>query len=282
MRMTINYFFSVIISVLLLCSCVNLKHVGEFSETSIEGIEQFETLSPEFSKICLQDCQQENIRKLDIHDTDCDCAQNQKADSITQIIYNATRGYFYGLSDLSQNELTHYKTDDFTKALSTGEFGPIKLKETDVKAYSDISTLLLRAFTDGFRRKKIKEYVAQAHGPLLKLLHFLELNLAGNLNGKLEVQKSGLKNLYFDFVKDKKLSDYERTKFAEDYFQRISEITAQQKEMDTYVQVLREIAEGHTTLYTNASNMNDASVRKELEVYGRQMSNTVSSLRKTN
>ncbi len=282
MRMTLKNFFSVIISVLLLGSCVNLKHVGEFSETSIEGIEQFETVSPGFSKICLQDCRQENIRKLDIHDTDCDCAQNQKADSITQDIYNATRGYFYGLTDLSKNELTHYKTDDFTKALATGDFGPIKLNETDVKAYSDISTLLLRSFTDGFRRKKIKEYVAQAHGPLLKLLHFLELNLAGNLNGKLEVQKSGLKNFYFDFVKDKKLSDYERTKFAEDYFQRISEITAQQKELDTYIQVLREIAEGHTTLYNNASNMTDAVVRQELQVYGRQMTKTVSSLRKMN
>ncbi|HZJ21292.1 MAG TPA: hypothetical protein VFD35_13205 [Pricia sp.] len=264
----------------LLGSCVNLKHVGKFSETSIEGIEKYETISPAFSKVCLQDCQQKQVRKLEIHNTDCDCAQNQKADSITQVIYNATRSYFYGLSDLSQNELTNYKTDDFTQALATGDFGPIKLNETDVKAYSDISTLLLRAFTDGFRRKKIKEYVAQAHGPLLKLLHFLELNLAGNLKGKLEVQKSSLKNFYFDFIKDKKLSDYERTKFTEDYFQRITEIDAQQKELETYTEILREIADGHTILYNNVSNMSAEEVRKELAGYGRQMNNTFSSLRR--
>lgn len=265
---------------LTLGSCVNLKHISEFSETSIEGIEHYEALSPSFSEVCLQDGRQESIRKFDIHRTDYDCVQNQKADSITRVIYNATRSYFYGLSDLSQNELTNYRTDDLTKALATGDFGPVKLNETDVKAYSDISTLLLRAFTDSYRRKKIKEYVAQAHGPLLKLLRFLELNLEGNLNGKLDVQKSSLKNFYFDLVKDKKLSEYERTKFAEDYFSRISEISAQQNELKTFAELLREISESHLTLYNNVSNMTDKQVRKELAGYGRQMGNTINSLQR--
>ncbi len=278
MLMTLKVQILGFVTILLCTSCVNLKHIGEFSVTSIEGIEQFETISPGYLKICRQDCQQKNIRKLDIHNTDCDCEENEKADSITRAIYNTTKDYFYGLSDLSKNELTNYKTNDLTQALATGDFGPIKLNETDVKAYSDISTLLLRAFTDSFRRKKIKEYVAQAHGPLLKLLHFLELNLTGNLNGKLEVQKSGLKNFYFDFLKDKKLSDYERTKFAEDYFQRISEIAIQQKELDTYAQILRDIAQGHTILYNNVSHMTDEEVRIELAGYGRQMGNTILSL----
>lgn len=261
-------------------SCVNLKHISEFSEYSIEGIEQFETLAPSFSEVCQQDGRQESIRKFDIHRADYDCGQNQKADSITEVINNATKNYFYGLLDLSQNDLTNYRTDGFTEALATGDFGPIKLNETDVKAYSDISNLLLRAFTDGFRRKKIKEYVAQAHGPLLKLLHFLELNLVGNLSGKLEVQKSSLKNFYFDFVKDKKLSDYERTKFAEDYFRRLLEITAQQKELEIFAEILQEIAEGHTNLYNNVSNMTDAEVRTALAGHGRQVSNTITSLRR--
>ncbi|MGB6153910.1 MAG: hypothetical protein WBG48_18140, partial [Pricia sp.] len=180
---TKNFTLPFIAVSLILGGCVNLKHVGEFSETTIDGIGQYESLSPSFSQVCLQDGRQESIRTFDIHSTDYDCVQNKKADSITQVIYKATRSYFYGLSDLSQNELTKYRTDDLTQALATGDFGPVKLNETDVKAYSDISTLLLRTFTDGFRRKKIKEYVTQAHGPLLKLLQFLEDNLEGNLSG---------------------------------------------------------------------------------------------------
>lgn len=264
---------------ILLGSCINLKHVGKYSETAIEGIERYPSISATFTKVCLQDCQQKHIGNLEIHNTDCNCAQDQKADSITQVIYNVSKDYFYGLSNLSKNELTNYKTDDFNKAIATGDFGTIKLNETDIMAYSEVSTLLLRAFTDGFRRKKIKEYVAQAQGPLLKLLHFLELNLTGNLRGKLEVQKSSLKNFYFDFLRDKKLSDYERIKFAADYFQRITEIDAQQNELETYTQILREIADGHTLLYNNVSKMGDEEVRKELARYVRQMKNTTSSLR---
>lgn len=265
---------------LILGSCVNLRHIGEFSETAIDGIGQYETLATSFSEVCLQDGRQESIRTFDIHSTDYDCVQNQKADSITQVIYKATRSYFYGLSDLSQNELTKYRTDDLTQTLATGDFGPVKLNETDVKAYSDISKLLLRAFTDGFRRKKIKEYVTQAHGPLLKLLQFLEDNLEGNLSGKLNVRKSSLKNFYFDFIKDKKLSDYERTKFAEDYFDRITEITAKQKELEAFSEILKDIKKGHTTLYNHVGHMTDEEVRAALASYGRQMSRTTASMLK--
>lgn len=274
---TKTVFFIFLIPVLL-ASCVNLRYIGEFSETSTEGIQQFDTLSPSFFEVCLQDCRQENIHKFDIHNTDCDCTMNEKADSITLLIYNTTREYFDGLSDLGNNELTAYRTDDFSQALTTGNFEPIKLNENDVKAYSDISTLLLRTFTDSFRRKKIKKYIIQAHEPLLTLLHFLELNLAGNLRGKLEVQKSGLKNFYFDFIKDKRLSDYERTKFAEDYFRRISEITAQQQSLETYALILQEIAKGHEILYDNVEQLSDKEVRIRLAGLGTQMKNTIFSL----
>lgn len=262
--------------VFLMGSCVNLRHVGKFSETSLEGVEQYEAIVPRFSKICSEDCQHEYIRKFEIHRTDCDCDQDRKADSITGVIHDAAMAYFQGLSNLAQNELTAYSTDGLTQALSAGNFGPVKLNETDVKAYSKISTLLLRAFTDGFRRQKVKEYVAEAHGPLLKLINFLELNLSGNLMGKLEVQKSGLKNFYFDFIRDENLSDYERTKFAEDYFQRIADIQAQQDELQNYSEVLREISEGHTTLYNNVGNMTDDEVQKDLAGHSWRLKNTIS------
>ena len=265
------YFVSLLILALVASSCVNLRHIAEFSEASKEGIAEYEGLTPSFSKVCYQDCQQEQVRKLDIRDADCPCAENRKADSITGVIYSAVHDYFQGLSDLSQNELTAYRTDGLTKALTAGDFGPLKLQEADVKAYSDLSTLLLRAFTDGFRRQKIKEYVIEAHGPLVKLLKLLELNLDGNLDGKLEVQKIALKNYYLDFVMDKKLSDYERTKFAENYYDRVSEIESQQDEIDALVTVLQEIADGHKTLYDNANKMSDDKLRQELAQYGAQL-----------
>lgn len=265
---------------LVVCSCVNLRHVEEFSKTSIEAIEKYESLPQNFTKICIEDCIQKNIGNFKIHQTACECHQNERADSITQVIYTVTRDYFYGLVDLADNKLTNYQTANLTSTLATGDFGPVKLNEADVNAYSKVSTLLLRAFTDGYRRKKMKDYITQSHEPLEVLLHFLELNLSGNLNGKLEVQKSSIKDFYFDHVSNKKLSSYERTKFAEDYFRRIAEIDDKQKELKSYSLVLSEIAAGHDTLYANINNLKDEKVKGKLTRLSRRLKRSISSLYK--
>ena len=268
--------FCLLLSLILTMSaCVNLKHVGEFSKTSIEGIEKYETLPQSFTQICTEDCEQKNIRNFKIHKTACDCDQNEKADSITRVIYETTRDYFYGLVDITDNKLTSYQTADLNTVLATGNFGPIKLNEADVNAYSKVSTLLLRALTEGYRRKKIQEYINEGHGPLKVLLSFLEMNLNGNLNGKLEVQKSSIKDFYFDFILDKKLSSYERTKFTEDYFRRISKIEAKQKELITFSEILQEIVDGHETLYAYSNNLEDNEVKGKLARLGHRLKNTI-------
>lgn len=123
---------------------------------------------------------------------------------------------------------------------------------------------MLRAFSDGYRRNRIKQYIKEANAPLQVLVHFLRLNLNGNLNGKLEVQKGKLKNQYFDFVQDKSLSTYERTKFAEDYFERISRIEENQSQLALFDEILGEIADGHETLYSNLDRLNDNEVKGKL------------------
>lgn len=245
-------------------SCINLKHIAEFSESSLESIEHYEKLPSNFYQRCSADCEQKSIRQLTIHDIQCNCAQDKRADSITTAIYKSIHDYLSILKDMSANKLTHYQTQDFSDALSTGEFGPIKLNEDDIKAYSKISTVVMRAFTDGYRRNKIKKYVSEAHDPLTELLDFIDLNLTGNLNGKLEVQKSLLKNFYFDYVSDEKLSVYERTKFAEDYFSGLTEIEIRQEELKTFSETLTTIAKGHQMLYKNINNLTDEEVKTKL------------------
>ena len=76
------------------------------------------------------------------------------------------------------------------------------------------------------------------------------------------------------------MSQYERTQFAENYFARILEIEAQQEELETFANLLIEISEGHTVLYNNVGKMTDTEVQKELNGYGRQMSEIITSLYK--
>ncbi len=267
----VKYVFLFLSSALLFSSCVNLKHVTEFSKSAVESVETFETLSSSFSQTCLEDCQSKNIAALNIHQTDCDCSQNEEADRVTALIYHGLQGYFYALTNISDNQLTNYQTDGLTNSITSGNFGSIQVNEADVKSYSNIITLVGRAFTDGYRRNKIKTYISNANQPVQDLLHFLDLNLAGNLKNKLEVQKSSLKNYYFDLVRDKKLSTYERTKFAEDYFSRIQEIERQQNELAAYSKILNSIAEGHASLNSEVEKLSDTELKVALAKYGSQL-----------
>ncbi|MDO1499421.1 hypothetical protein Q2T40_04175 [Winogradskyella maritima] len=111
---------------------------------------------------------------------------------------------------------------------------PIKLNSEDVASYSKLTSLILRAYSGIRSRKKINSYVTEGHEPFQHLLYFLEFNLSQNLNGKLEVQKKSIQNFYFDFVHDTHLSSYERTKFAEDYFEKKATIERHQNELEAF------------------------------------------------
>lgn len=274
----VKYVFLVICCTLLFSNCVNLNHVTRFSTAAIESVESFETLSPSFYKTCLADCQHKHIVTLNIHQTDCDCSQNQEADRITELMYQSLQAYFYALTSISDNQLTNYQTAGLTNAVTSGNFGSIQVNEAEAKSYSNIITLVGRAFTDGYRRNKIKTYISNANQPVQDLLHFLDLNLAGNLKGKLEVQKSSIKNFYFDLVRDTQLSTYERTKFAEDYFSRIQEIERQQRELEEYSKILNSIAEGHTKLYAAVEQLHNDELKVALAKYGSQLKMLSTSL----
>ncbi|WP_209404472.1 hypothetical protein [Pseudozobellia sp. WGM2] len=257
-------FLGIVLLSWVVYGCVDLKHVSEFSETSIEAISSYELLPNTFEQVCIQDCEQKHIRDYNVYKTACDCALNKKADSITGLMYTASLEYLTGLLEISNSDLTRYQTDNLTSTLSTGDFGPLQLKEEDVKAYSKVSKLILKVFTDGYRRKKLKEYITEGYEPLQVILHFLKRNINANLSGKLNVQKSSIQAFYFDFVRDKSLSDYERTKFAEDYFNRISEIEMNQKELQLFSEVIDDIAQGHKDLYSNLENLQDEKIKGKL------------------
>ncbi len=259
----------------LLSSCVNLQHVSDFSQTAALGIGQYETLPHSFTQNCLDDCRLNNLKKLDIHHTDCDCSTDQKADSITKVIYTALNEYFHSLSNIANNKLTRYHTEGLSNTLSSNNIGPIILNPEDVDAYSKLSTIILRAFSDGYRRKEIKKYVVQADESIQILLKYLDLNISGNLKGKLEVQKAMVKNYYFDLVNSKKLSVYERTKFAEDYFKTIKNIENKQAALDDYSNILKGIILSHASLKENIDKLSNAEIKNLLSNYDSQIQKTI-------
>jgi hypothetical protein len=263
-----------------LSSCVNLKHVNDFSSSSLKSIKKFEEINYTFKQNCLDNCQDKKINDLSLSAKDCDCKLNEKADSVTLLIYNSVQGYLDGLTNLSNNDLTSYKMDALTKALTEGDFGSIKIEKEQVEAYSKISKILLKAFTDEYRKKKIKEYVKDANQPIKVLITFLDFNLSANLVGKLNVQKQRIESYYFDLTKDPTLSTIEKRKAVEEYYIQLGKIEAKQKELVTYSKALKKITEGHQKLVDNIETLSKDEIKELLTQYSSDIQDIISEFNK--
>ncbi len=260
--------------------CINLKYVNDFSSSSLKSLKKFEEIKYSFKQNCLDNCLDDKIKNLNLNTEDCHCAIDEKADSATLLIYSSLRGYIEGLSSLSNHGLTSYKTNALTNALTEGNFGSIAIQKEQVKAYANISEILLKAFSDQYRKRKIKEYVKDANESFNVLISFLEFNLSANLVGKLNVQKQRIKSYYYDLTKDPSLSKLEKIKAAEEYYYHLSKIEVKQNELITYSKVIKKIADGHQKLTENIEKLNKAAIKEMLTQYASDIEDIISVFNK--
>lgn len=264
MKKHLRQFGFAFLTLITVSSCANLNHVNEFSSTSLESVKSFEDLNYSFEQNCTDKCISENINQLKINSAECDCKLDKVADSITLKIYGSISGYFDGLTKLSNNDLTTYKTEDLETALTEGDFGSITIEASHVESYSKVSEILIRAFTDTYRKSKIKEYVKDANEPIKQLIAFLDFNISANLNGKLEVKKDRIKLEYFDLINDNSLSEIEKRTFLSQYYSEKNEIENQQQKIKTYSNSLIKISNGHQTLYDNIDELSAIEIKEAL------------------
>lgn len=267
-------------SFVFLNSCVSLKEVHEFSDSSLSGVKNYENLTLDFETVCSEHCRIDKLQELDLDFEDCDCSESSDADSVTLILYNTVKNYFDGLSKLSDNELTSYKTDELTTALTENDFGDIKIDKSQVESYSKISKILLKAFTDEYRKKKIAIYVQDAQDPLMILLDALNTNLSKNLVGKVKTFKGKLKSYYFDIKNDNSISDIDKRNSLKEYSQQLQTIELWEKEIKSYSKAINKIKEGHTDLAKNIKNIKEDEVRALLSQYATDIESIKSEINK--
>lgn len=264
-----------------LSSCVNLKSVNDFSSSSSKGIKKFEDINYSFKQHCIDRCQFEAIRKFEIkRETECDCDDYKKADSVTLVIYNSIKGYFDGLTNLSNNDLTDYNFDALKKSLNEGKFGDIEIEKTQVDAYSAISNILLKATTDIYRKNKIKEYVEEANAPIQILLTKFQFILQKNLQDELNFKKEKLYAYYQEMKLNNTLTEYEKGKATIDYYQQLSEINAKQQQINAFTKSLKSISEGHQKLYDNRNKMSAKELKEMMTGYSSNIQDIISEFNK--
>ena len=271
---------TIILFMLLFGGCASLKTVNDFASSSLNSVTKFEEIDYSFRNNCINNCQNKKLKDLNISLADCDCTADNKADSVTMIIYQAIRGYFEGLTNLSNDELTNYKFDAISQSLSDNNFGKFKVDQKEAEAYSNISSVLLKAFTDGYRSSKLKEYIRQANEPIKILINKLHFILAENLTGKIDNQMDNARFTCSDLIKDTLLSTYAKRLAIKEYFTSIEKMQPIKEGISTYSKGLKKIEEGHQKLYDNLDNLNTDELKNQLTEYGSEIKDILSEFNK--
>jgi hypothetical protein len=262
-------------------SCIAIKSVNNFSETSLNGIKKFGDINYSFQQHCNDRCLSELIKeKLIMRETDCECDIYRKADNITRQIYYSIETYLSGLATLSGSKLTDYDFKPLEAALSEGAIGEIKIEKEHAEAYSRISEILTEAATDIYRRNKIKRYVEEANEPLRILLEKFHFIIQKNLPGELNYRKEELFGYYQDLMTDNSVGEYEKNRAALDYYQQLSEINIKQRQMDTFARSLERISEGHQKLYDNRNRLTAKDLKILLTGYAKEIRSLISEFNK--
>jgi len=253
-------FFNVLISVLLL-GCANLKEVNDFAAASVKGAQGFETLSYSFRQNCLALCEAVDMDSLKLNPVACNCDLASKADSVDYLMYKTLAAYLDGLQRLSADELTTYHTDSLTDQLSA-----LHVPAAQSDAYAKIGGILSKAVTDGYRRKKIKQYIQQANGPLKVLIYYLKLNISQNLMQVLKARELGVKSEYFGLLR-KTGSPWEKRQIIQAYYTEKNALDSIAAELTAYGNLLQTIADGHQKLMEEAGHLNTTELKNAIGQY---------------
>jgi hypothetical protein len=268
------------LAALTLVGCINLKKVNDYSSNSIKSLKYFEELGYSFTRACIEKCQIEQLEKKQLQRTDCDCRNENNADSVTLKIYNAVKGYYEGITKLSNNELTNYKFDALSKALTEGDFGEVKINKDHVNSYAKISSILTKAVTDGYRKKKLANYIGEANDAIKVLLNALEFNLVSNLSKRLDSKRQRVESYYFDLFRDTNVSAYEKKKIIEEFSNSLSDLEAKKIQISSFGKGLRTIAAGHQKLFENRNKMNTKEIKELLTQYSSDLQDIVDEFNK--
>jgi len=245
--------FLIVVYPILLTGCINLKNVRDYTTCSKTTIANFEQLDYSFNQHCTDRCIFTAAEKNTIsRERDCDCSVYIKADSVTFVLYNAINTYYGALGSLAADDLTTYTIAPLEKVL-TEQLIPISGKRIEVTAdqvssYSKIATILIRASTGAYRKKKIKQFIEEGNAPVKVLIDAFQNILSQSLSGVMNFKKERLYIFYNEIILDSTSSLYERRKAIQEFYQQADEINNKQRQLEALSLSLKKVAEGHDKL----------------------------------
>ena len=259
----------VLFGMLMLSGCYSLTHVQQFTTEATETLAQGLDLEPTFYQVCQQRQQMQLLQEGTLSRTFREgCQLQQQADSTARQIHIALMDYLVGLHQLSASGQSGPSLAPLGTALQSHPF--LEEHADAVSAYQELAQLSLTGITERSRRKKARQFIAEANQPLQTLLSAYEYVIGDLLVESIQRQQQ----MYYPYTRellDSAHSFIEKKGLIEEYMDRSIQYDEQQQRLLQFVEVLKTIGEGHEQLYQQRADLQQQAAIEALYHYTSQL-----------
>ena len=262
----------------VLGSCSSFKEVKAFAANSEESIKSYKRIDYTFSGNCNYKCSQRALENSNFQtlEKECSCEEELLADKNLKYLLKVLEGYFRGLSNLSDSELTSYSFDAIQKPLTEGKY----IKKADIKPYTEIASMITTMFTDGYRAKKLQQFIKTANSNVILLLEKTSSIIEDNLLPTLLSRQAELQQIYHDLYSASVTSSFEKFNIRKMYVSEITTIAEKKEALEKYTAALEKISKGHQSLNENKHKLNEKEIRKIISKYANDLNVIVEQIKK--
>ena len=262
----------------ILGSCSSFKEVNAFATNSGKSIKSYKSINHTFSGNCNYICLQRALENSNFQPTEkkCSCEEALLADKNIKYLLRVLEGYFKALSNLSGSGLADFSFDAIQKPLVEGKY----IKKADIKPYTEISAMITTMFTDGYRAKKLKQFIKIANSDVILLLEKTSSIIEDNLLPTLLARQADIQQIYHDLYSAEGTSSFEKFNIQKMYFSEITTIEEKKDALEKYSAALGKISKGHQSLYESKHKLKGKEIRKIIRRYANDLNVIVEQIKK--
>jgi hypothetical protein len=264
----------------ILCGCSAIAPIRTYTTASKNGVDAYVSLRYNFEQNCLASCRDQDIEAFRLTSVDCDCRQSKLADSINAMMANAVRAYINALGQLSEKDLATLPIPAFSESLQASPSVNVKLSQKEIDAYTTIADLITNALSGEYRKNKLKSFVSNAQTPLTIIINHLQLNQSKNLNGLIDIRIQRNKLMFYEHIRDKRYSPYQKREITSAYYKIYDRLEEQKLANLYHAQIMEEVKKGHTDLFNNLEAWNTDQVEKMMATNAATIESLIRKLEK--
>jgi hypothetical protein len=243
----------ILLLAIALAGCVDLGAIRRFADQAAETAsyaELTESYINQFDRIA-------RYRKVDRHAALAEQANERHKQE--QPLLGLQRGlveYLNALATLASDQAISY--DQSLKGLADELKDSKLVADSRADAFHSISSLLAKAATDGYRRKKLKDFITQGNAPIQKVISGLTNIVGVQFMREIDNERGEIDGYYNKIILNAPENDpavaLVRDKMATD----LDQIRARQAACGAYIAAMTKIAQAHQELYDRRDRLASA------------------------